>query len=161
MTLAMIVAHDPNLLIGAEGGLPWKYSDDLKFFKRTTMGCPVIMGRVVFEEIGCKALPGRENIVLSRTQKYEQVTCFNSDQKAIEYLKDKRTVKAFIIGGAALYKSYLETVDELYITKVLKKYDGDTWFPEYKHLIQKGHFDQGTLLESYPQLEMWLYRKQS
>lgn len=160
MILAMIVAHDPNLLIGAKGGLPWKYSDDLKFFKRTTMGCPVIMGRVVFQEIGEKSLPGRENIVLSTTKTYEHVTSFDEDAKAIAYLEQKDVEKAFIIGGAALYKHYLDKVDELYITKVLKSYEGDTYFPSYQHLIESGHYDQGTLIEEYDELQMWLFKRQ-
>lgn len=157
----MIVAHDPNLLIGAEGGLPWKYSEDLKFFKRTTMGAAVIMGRRVFEEIGCKPLPGRINVVLSRTQSYDNVISAQSTEEALQKLQQKGVENVFIIGGAALYASFLEKVDELYITKVLKSYEGDTYFPEYQHLIQNGHFEKGQLLETHPELEMWVFRQKA
>ncbi len=60
MKLILIAAHDPNLIIGKDGDLPWHYPKDLKFFKKTTMGCPILMGRVVFEELNEKPLPGRE-----------------------------------------------------------------------------------------------------
>lgn len=155
----MIVAHDPNRLIGAEGGLPWKYSEDLKFFKRTTLGSAVIMGRKVFEEIGCKPLPGRTNVVLSRTQQYSNVLSCSSAEEALEKLQSANETSVFIIGGAALYASFLEKVDKLYVTKVLKNYSGDTYFPAYQHLIDQGHFDQGELLETHQELEMWLYKK--
>ena len=156
----MIVAHDPNLLIGAEGGLPWKYPEDLKFFKRVTMGCPIIMGRRVFEEIGQRPLPGRRNIVLSRTKNYDNVERFEEVEKAFESLKAAKTTKCFIIGGVSLYEQFLPTVDEFYVTKVKKEFEGDTWFPPYQHLLESGHFDSATLLESYDDLEMWVYKKE-
>lgn len=155
----MIVAHDPNLLIGAEGGLPWKYPEDLKFFKRVTMGCPIIMGRRVFEEIGERPLPGRRNIVLSRTKDYENVERFEEVQKALESLEEAKTSKCFIIGGVSLYEQFLPLVDEFYATKVKKVFEGDTWFPPYQHLIDSGHFSSATLLENYEELEMWVYKK--
>jgi dihydrofolate reductase len=155
----MIVAHDPNLLIGAEGGLPWKYSEDLKFFKRVTMGCPIIMGRRVFEEIGEKPLPGRRNIVLSRTKEYSNVDSYKEVEKALESLRSENTTKCFIIGGVSLYEQFLPLVDEFFVTKVKKVFEGDTWFPPYQHLIDSGHFSKASLLEEYDELEMWLYEK--
>jgi dihydrofolate reductase len=91
MKLALIAAHDPNLVIGMDGGLPWHYSEDLKFFKKTTMGYPVLMGRGVFEEIGEKKLPGRRNIVLTKTKRYpdKDVEVFSSIKSAIDHLKMK------------------------------------------------------------------------
>lgn len=155
----MIVAHDPNLLIGAEGGLPWKYPEDLKFFKRVTMGCPIIMGRRVFEEVGEKPLPGRRNIVLSRSKIYENVDTYKEVNTALASLDSSNTQKCFIIGGVSLYEQFLPKVDEFYVTKIKKAYSGDTWFPPYQHLIDSGHFSSATLLESYDELEMWLYKK--
>lgn len=155
----MIVAHDPNLLIGAEGGLPWKYPEDLKFFKRVTMGCPIIMGRRVFEEIGEKPLPGRRNIVLSRTKQYPAVDTYKEVKSALESLVSEKTTKCFIIGGVSLYEQFLPLVDEFYVTKIKIVYQGDTWFPAYQHLVDSGHFSKPILLESYEDLEMWLYKK--
>jgi dihydrofolate reductase len=133
MKLSMIVAHDPNLVIGKDGTLPWHYSEDLKFFKRTTMGAPLLMGRGVFEELDEKPLPGRENVVLSRSRKYAQVKTFSSIEEALGYLESHE--KVFIIGGGEVYRQTLGRADELVITEIKKKYDGDTFFPEYRDEI--------------------------
>ena len=135
MELALIVAHDPNLLIGRKGGLPWRIPEDLAYFKRVTMGCPIIMGRVVFEEIGEKPLPGRRNIVLSRTKTWDtkDIESFRSLDEALEAVKTEG--KVFIIGGRALYEKGLEIADTLYVTLIDSEYEGDTWFPEYRNQI--------------------------
>ena len=135
MEIALIVAHDPNLLIGKSGELPWRYPEDLRYFKQVTMGSPILMGRVVFEEIGEKPLPGRRNIVLSRTKTWDipGVEHFTSMREALEAAKSEK--KIFIIGGRALYEAGLEIADTLYVTLVHKEYDGDTWFPEYRNQI--------------------------
>ncbi|WP_441000241.1 dihydrofolate reductase [Fodinibius sp. SL11] len=133
MTLAAIVAHDPNLVIGKGGDLPWHYSEDLKYFKRTTMGHPIIMGRVVFEELGGNPLPGRENIVLSRSSNYDHVPTFSSFDKALEYLKEEEIV--FLIGGGEIYRQFLDQCDKLFVTEIHQNYEGDTYFPEYRDEI--------------------------
>ena len=133
MTLALIAAHDPNLVIGNEGELPWHYSEDLKYFKRTTMGHPILMGRTVFEELNEKPLPGRENIVLSRSREYEQVPTFSSINQALDYLKDEEIV--FCIGGGNVYQQMLPMADKLFITEIHQSYKGDTYFPEYRDKI--------------------------
>ena len=129
MTLAAIVAHDPNLVIGKDGDLPWHYSEDLKYFKNTTMGHPLIMGRVVFEELGETPLPGRENIVLSQSRNYENVPTFGSFEAALEYVRDDELV--FLAGGGNVYRQFLDQCDKLYVTEIHESYDGDTYFPEY------------------------------
>lgn len=133
MKLSIIVAHDPNLMIGKDGGLPWHFSEDLKFFKKTTMGAPILMGRGVFEELNEKPLPGRENVVLSRSKSYDHVPTFKSIEKALEHLSNEE--KVFVIGGGEIYKQTIDQVDELIITQVKKEYEGDTWFPEYRDEI--------------------------
>lgn len=133
MKLILIAAHDPNLVIGKNGSLPWHYSEDLKFFKRQTMGHPIVMGRVVFEELNEKPLPGRENIVLSRSRTYDHVKTFTDIDSALEYLKGEE--KVFIIGGGEIYRQTLDRADELIITEIKKEHDGDTWFPEYRNEI--------------------------
>lgn len=133
MTLAAIVAHDPNLVIGRKGELPWHYSEDLKYFKKVTMGHPIIMGRVVFEELNEEPLPGRENIVLSRSRNYEHVLTFNAIQGALDYVDDEDI--AFVIGGAEVYRQLIPKVEKLFVTEIHEEYEGDTYFPEYRHKI--------------------------
>lgn len=133
MTLAIIVAHDPNLIIGKDGKLPWHYPDDLIHFKETTMGHPLIMGRGVFEELNEQPLAGRENVVLSRTKSYkemEEVTAFSSVSEAISHLAGHDLV--FVIGGGEVYRQFLDYADRLYITEIHEEFKGDTYFPEYR-----------------------------
>lgn len=132
MTIIIIAAHDPNLVIGKDGKLPWKYSNDLKHFKERTMGHPLLMGRKVFEEIGEKPLPGRTNIVLSRSRVYNQVPTFSTTEAALDFAKEQDFHKLFIIGGSEIYNDFLDIADYLYITKIHATYNGDTYFPEYR-----------------------------
>lgn len=133
MKLIIIAAHDPNLVIGRNGSLPWHYKEDLKFFKQTTMGHILLMGRVVFEELNEKPLPGREAVVLSKSKSYEHVPTFNTIVKALHYLKDEETV--FVIGGGEIYRQTLGLADELIITEIHQIHEGDTFFPEYRDRI--------------------------
>lgn len=134
MTLTIVVAHDPNLVIGKEGGLPWRYPEDLKHFKQTTLGGTMIMGRGVFEELNEIPLPGRKNIVLSRTKTYDNVDTYTSLQIALDELDEE---EIFIIGGGVLYRDALPMADKMIVTQVNKEYDGDTYFPEYRDDIGK------------------------
>ena len=155
MTLAAIVAHDPNLVIGKDGDLPWHYSEDLKYFKRTTMGHPLIMGRVVFEELGEKPLPGRENIVLSRSRNYDHVPTFSSFDDAVEYVQDEELV--FLIGGGEIYRQFLGRADKLYVTEIHQEYEGDTYFPEYRDEI--GNTWREIKREDRPELSFVVYER--
>lgn len=133
MKLTLVAAHDPNLVIGKDGGLPWHYPEDLKFFKKNTMGGTIIMGRGVFEELNQIPLPGRKNIVLSTTRNYENVETFDSLEKALDSIKDEKEV--FIIGGGVLYRQTIDAADKLIITEIHKEFEGDTFFPEYREDI--------------------------
>ena len=126
----IIVATDNNNAIGKDNDLLWHISEDLKYFKRTTLGSPIIMGRKTWESLPFKPLPKRENIVISRNKDYkaEGATIINSVEEAIDYAK--KFDKSFIMGGGMLYKAALPFCDKLYITKVFKDYQGDTFFPE-------------------------------
>ncbi|MDX1639007.1 MAG: dihydrofolate reductase [Balneolaceae bacterium] len=135
MKLALIAAHDPNLVIGKDGDLPWHYPEDMKHFKRTTMGHPVLMGRGEFEELSEKPLPGRENVVLSRSREYDQVPTFDSIDKALRYLREKEYDLVYVIGGGEIYRQTINLADRLVITRIQKEYEGDTWFPEYRDEI--------------------------
>lgn len=155
MTLALIVAHDPNLVIGKDGMLPWHYSKDLKYFKRVTMGKPLLMGRGVFEEIGEKPLPGRENVVLSRSRNYDHVSTFSSIEEALDYLKDEETV--FVIGGGEVYRQLLSETDRLYVTEIHQEFEGDTFFPEYRDEI--GSTWKEIEREDHPEFSFVVYER--
>lgn len=135
MTLALIVAHDPNLVIGKDGTLPWRYPEDLKYFKRITMGHPLLMGRGVFEELNEKPLPGRKNIVLSRTKDYKHVPVFSSISEALDNLQQEE--KVFVIGGGEIYRQLMSKADQLFVTEIHREFEGDTHFPEYRDKIGK------------------------
>ncbi len=124
------MAKASNNAIGLNGRMPWHLSADLKRFKQITMGSPVLMGRKTFEAIG-KALPGRENIVISRSAEYEAPECrvFPDIEAALRDLADRDEV--FVIGGATLYQVLLPVADYLYLTEIERSFTGDTFFPEF------------------------------
>lgn len=153
MKLILIAAHDPNLVIGKDGELPWHYKEDLQFFKKTTMGYPLVMGRVVFEELNEKPLRGRECIVLSRSKDYDHVPTFKSIDAALESLSDQE--KVFIIGGGEIYKQTIDKADQLIITEIKKEYEGDTFFPEYRNDI--GEKWKETWREDHPEFSFITY----
>ena len=137
MHLTAIVAHDPNRLIGAGGDLPWHLPADLAFFKKTTSGHPIVMGRKTFESIG-RALPKRQNIVLTRDSSWtaDGVTVIHSPAE-LPQLEIEQPGPVYIIGGAEIYLQFLPLLDELLVTKVKTAYEGDTYFPEYEHLFEQ------------------------
>lgn len=155
MKIVLIAAHDPNFVIGLNGELPWHYSEDLKFFKKNTLGHPIVMGRVVFEELNEKPLPGRENIVLSRSKTYEHVKTFDELEKVFKYLEDKEIV--FIIGGGKVYEQTLPLADELIITEIKKSYEGDTYFPDYKNRVETAW--EEVWREDHPDFSFIKYQK--
>ena len=116
MLLSAIVALSTNNAIGKDNQLPWHLPDDLKFFKRTTMGKPVLMGRKTYESMG-KPLPGRLNIVVSHQkdlQLPEGVLLYNSLDEAIDRLEKEATDEAFIIGGGKIFEETMDQLDRLY-----------------------------------------------
>jgi len=128
--LSLIVAMDENRLIGNDNQLPWYLPADLAFFKRTTMGKPIIMGRKTFESIG-KALPGRRNIVITRDPTFDADACevVNSIDAALSCCSDEEEV--MLIGGASLYQQTIAQATRMYITRIHHCFEGDTWFPEF------------------------------
>jgi len=127
-SLSIIAAMDKNRLIGDNNSLPWHLPADLAFFKRTTLGKPILMGRKTYESIG-KPLPGRRNIIISREPAYHAPGCetVNSIQAALKLVEDEP--EAMLIGGASLYQQTLELAETLYITEIDHAFSGDTWFP--------------------------------
>lgn len=125
--LHLIVAHARNGVIGKENKLPWYLPEDLKNFKRTTLGKPVIMGRKTWESLG-RPLPGRRNIVITRQKDYvaEGATVVSDLQAAIEAVADAPV--AFIMGGAQVYKEALPQVEVAHITYLNADFEGDAYF---------------------------------
>ena len=130
--ISMIVAMDENRLIGENNQLPWHMPADLAFFKRTTMGKPILMGRKTWESIG-RALPGRRNIVISRNNSFEApgADVTGSLEEAIALCQDEAEI--MLIGGATLFEQCLADTDVLYLTRIHHAFDGDTWFPDFTH----------------------------
>ncbi|MGV6801623.1 MAG: dihydrofolate reductase [bacterium] len=134
ITLSIVVAMSENNCIGRDGGLPWRLSDDLKWFKKVTLGKPIIMGRVTFDSIG-KALPGRDNIVVTRNTDFQatEVTVANDIEDAIAigeaFALARHSNEICIIGGGKIYQETLPLVSKLYLTKVATTIEGDTFFP--------------------------------
>ena len=126
--ISMIVARSRNHVIGRDNQMPWKISADLQFFKKVTMGHPVIMGRKTWESIG-RPLPGRRNIVISRNADLQLpgAEVVNSLDAALNALNEFSRV--FVIGGEQLFTQAFPQADRLYITEIdINIEDGDTFF---------------------------------
>ena len=135
--LVLVAAVAENGVIGRDGGMPWRLPGDLKHFKKTTLGKPVIMGRRTFESIGRKPLPGRQNIVLTRDKDFraDGVTVAATLDEALQ-IAEREAAKLSageiaVIGGSTLYEETLPRADRLYLTEVHASPEGDTHFPSF------------------------------
>ncbi len=128
--ISIIVAIANNGVIGANNTLPWRLPADLKYFRATTMGHTIVMGRKNYEDIG-KALPGRRNVVLTRDKNFSANHCevVHSINDVVSLID--REDETFIIGGAEVYRSFLPLSDKLYITHIDSVVDGNIFFPDY------------------------------
>ena len=128
--LSLIVAHADNRIIGKDNTMPWHLPDDLAYFKKTTLGKPVVMGRKTYQSIG-RPLPGRQNIVISRDTTFNAkgIDTANSVEQALALAGDAAEV--MVIGGGAIYKHCLPAANRLYVTHIQADIDGDTQFPHY------------------------------
>ena len=139
MRLTLIVAMAKNRTIGLDGAMPWHIPEDLKFFKRVTMGHPVIMGRKTYQSIGA-ALPGRTNIVVTRNKDFEAADADVVYDLSEALIKAKATEELwrpdggreeiFVIGGADIYGQALPEAQRIYMTEVHQEIPGDAFFPE-------------------------------
>jgi dihydrofolate reductase len=146
--LALIAAVAKNGVIGARNGLPWRLPADLAHFRAHTMGHAVIMGRRTWESLG-RALPGRQNIVVTRRQ-----DCRPIDAETAATLDDAITLvsrppPAFCIGGGELFRVALAKADTLYLTEIDRDFDGDTTFPAtdpslWREIARETHHVDGT-----------------
>ncbi len=127
--VSIIVAIAQNGTIGDKNSLLWHIKEDMRFFRTTTSGHPVIMGRKTFESLGSKPLPKRTNIVITRADReFEGALTAHSLEEAIRMAGDDEEI--FIMGGAQIYREALAVADRMYITHVERDYEGDTAFPE-------------------------------
>ncbi|WP_372759665.1 dihydrofolate reductase [Litorivivens sp.] len=132
--LAMIAAMSRNRVIGRDNALPWHISADLKHFKATTLGKPVVMGRKTFDSIG-RPLPGRTNIVVTRQPGWhaDGVRIARSTEQALqlaaEVAEADGVAEVMVIGGEQLYRSLLPHAQRLYLTQVQAEIEGDAYFP--------------------------------
>ncbi len=132
-TWKAIAAMAANRVIGKDGALPWSLPEDLKWFKRLTMSHPIVMGRLTYESIG-RPLPGRRNIVLSRSgfdPNHADVEVIDSED-ALRDIEDD----LFVIGGARIYEALLPACGELYLSYVFEEYEGDAYFPPFEDLFR-------------------------
>jgi dihydrofolate reductase len=131
MRTSIIVAMDRRRAIGRDNGLPWHLPGDLKFFKRTTMGHPLIMGRKTYDSVG-KPLPGRTNIVITRRDDYapDGVIITRSLDEALDIAAQHDREEIFVGGGSEIFAQALDRVDRMYVTRIDHEFDGDTFFPE-------------------------------
>lgn len=142
----IIVAQTLNRVIGRDNAMPWHLPRDLAFFKQTTLGFPIIMGRKTYQSLG-RALPQRQNIVISRapSEHFPDALVYQDLTQALNQA-DHLANKVYIIGGAQLYQSAIHLVDTLLVTWIDTTLDGDSFFPEidngiwqetHKRLVQK------------------------
>jgi dihydrofolate reductase len=134
MRLKAIAAVSLNGVIGRDGKIPWHYPQELQFFKKTTMGGALLMGRKTFESIG-KPLPGRTSLVLTR----DLQSANRLDHSAVHFLNDVADLKKinlncpiWVCGGADVYQQLLPYCETLYLTTIKHIVEGDTFFPEFK-----------------------------
>ena len=127
--ISIIVAASTNHVIGAQGELPWRLSEDLRRFKQLTMGKPIVMGRKTWESIG-RPLPGRQNIVITRQAGFAAPGCdvVGSADEAVAVAGDADEI--MVIGGSEVYALFLPDTDRIYLTRVHAHVEGDALFPE-------------------------------
>ena len=150
--VSIIVAVAQNGIIGGENTLLWHIKEDMRFFRTTTSGHAVIMGRKTFESLGSKPLPKRTNIVVTRSDvQFEGALTAHSLEEAVAMAADDTEV--FVIGGGQIYAEAMKLADRIYLTHVEHDYEGDTSFPEISQtewrLVKAERYERGEEYE-YP-----------
>lgn len=130
MTLALIAAVAKNGVIGIENRLPWHLSQDLQYFKATTLHHPILMGRKTFESIG-KPLPKRRNIVITRNVGWQASGCDTFHSVAAALAACSHEAQIFVIGGEEIFKAVFPFATYLYLTEIHQIFSGDAFFPDY------------------------------
>lgn len=158
--LSLVVAASENNVIGKDNKLLWHLPNDLKFFKNTTWGMPVIMGRKTYDSMG-KPLIGRHNIVITRQTDWEakEVTVVSSLEEAIEAVQQTDALEGYIIGGGQVYEQSIQLADKIYLTRVHTVVEGDTFFPHINEdqfkLVSSLNFEADDKHEFAYSFEIW------
>ena len=166
MTISMIVAASENNAIGKDNKLPWHQPADLKFFKNTTWGMPIVMGRKTFEAMG-KALPGRTNIVITTNPdwKAEGATSVTSIGDALKAAEATNCKEIFITGGGEIFKQSLNIADKIYLTRIYAKIEGDAFFPEIDEAVWEKDFEKKVPADEKNKFDMsfqtWVKKSQA
>jgi dihydrofolate reductase len=130
MRRSLVVAMAQNRVIGRDNALPWRLPVDLAYFKRVTMGHPVVMGRRTWESIG-KPLPGRLNIVVTHQRDYQAPGCVVVGSLGAAWAAANGAEEVSVIGGTTLFEETLPLADTIHLTEVLADVEGDTYFPPF------------------------------
>jgi dihydrofolate reductase len=132
MLLSLIAAASENNVIGKNNDLPWVLPNDMKYFKNTTWGMPLIMGRKTFESMKNEPLTGRINIVITRQTDWKPkgAVVVNNWSDALLVAKESDCLEVFMIGGGEIFKDAVKKADRIYMTRVHAIFDGDAFFPE-------------------------------
>lgn len=138
MKISLVAAMANNRVIGKDNNMPWHIPSELKYFKKITLGKPIVMGRKTFESLG-RPLPGRKNIILSNRMNSSQ----NPNPQVVWVSGVKQAIAAagpvdelMVIGGGKIYETFLPLADRLYVTEIELNVDGDTYFPDYQQIAQ-------------------------
>lgn len=131
MIKIIMAAIAKNNVIGKNNNLIWRLPADFRFFKKTTIGHTLIMGRKTFESLD-NPLPHRDSLVVTRNKDYtsDSITVFHSLGSALEYCEKKKLEKVFILGGGEIYSQSMDIADKMIITEVHEEFEGDTHFPD-------------------------------
>ncbi|TDP40105.1 dihydrofolate reductase [Idiomarina aquatica] len=138
MKISLVAAMANNRVIGKDNKMPWHIPSELKYFKKITLGKPIVMGRKTFESLG-RPLPGRKNIILSSRTNPPQ----NPNEQVVWVAGVKQAIAAaepvdelMVIGGGKIYETFLPLADRLYVTEIELNVAGDTYFPDYQQLAE-------------------------
>ncbi|MFA8300052.1 MAG: dihydrofolate reductase [Hyphomicrobiales bacterium] len=157
--ISIITALAENNAIGKDNDLPWHLPADLKYFMNTTKGHRIVMGRKTFESINSKPLPRRENVIITKNTdfKAEGVTIVHSIEEAVKLCKESE--ETFICGGSYIYKEMLPHTDRLYLTRIHKNFDAETFFPEIDfskfNLVSENRVDDDPKADFSYSFQVW------
>ncbi|MFC7370885.1 dihydrofolate reductase [Fictibacillus iocasae] len=146
--ISFVVAMDKNRLIGRNNELPWHMPNDLQYFKKVTLGKPIVMGRKTHESIG-RPLPGRENIVMTRDERYETEGC--TVVSSVDDVISRDDAEICVIGGSDIFSLFMPHVTKMYVTEIHHEFEGDTYFPFFSKedwtevSREKGETDEKTV----------------
>jgi len=148
-----IVAMTRNRVIGKDNKIPWRLPGEQKWFKEVTMGHPILMGRKTFESIG-RPLPGRRNLVVTRTGEFAGVDLIHDLNVFDPGPYELDGAEVFVIGGAKVYQALLDRCDMIYATVVKGGYEGDAYFPEFE-----SQFEISETIRETPEFDIFCYRR--